>query len=290
MANDNSPTNKTENVVQRNVTTRANKRQALGSPPLATTTTEGLLSRDDIREIVQEVVKAELSVMMAKLSDSLKSMLNMELQPVNAKIDEMDKSMKFISNQYEDLLKEHTKSKETLIEVQKENSIMKNTVSSLKVRLDQLEQQTRSNNVEIQCVPERKQEDLFKITSDLVKVVGCDVGGINPDSTRPRSIIVQLASPRLRDEFLASVINFNKKNSENKLNSTHLGYPGPKTAIYVTEHLSPTHKALHAAARLKAKELGFKFIWIRGGRIFMRKTEESEHIMIRNMDTLNKLS
>lgn len=301
MADDESPTNKTEKVIQRNVTTRTYKRQALGSPPHPTTTAEGMLSRDDIREIVEEVVKTELSVMLAKFSDSLKAMLNRELQPINSKIDAMDESMNFINSQYEDLLKEHTASKETITELQKENSVLKNTMSSLKVRLDQLEQQTRSNNVEIQCIPEKKQEDLFKITSDLVKVIGCDVGGrdilhctrvarLNPDSTRPRSIIVQLASPRLRDHFLASVINFNKKNKENKLNSTHLGYPGTKTPIYVTEHLSPTYKALHAAARLKARELGFKFVWVRGGRIFMRKQEESEHIMVRNMDTLNKLS
>uniref|UniRef100_A0A2A4J8C8 FP protein C-terminal domain-containing protein n=1 Tax=Heliothis virescens TaxID=7102 RepID=A0A2A4J8C8_HELVI len=213
----------------------------------------------------------------------------------------MDASMKFMNNQYEDLLKEHATSMEAVRELQKENFMIKSTMSSLKIRLEQLEQQTRSNNVEIQCLPEKKQENLFNIVSDLSKTVGCSlenrdilhctrIAKLNPEKNRPRSIIVQLASPRIRDQFLASVINFNKANRENKLNTTHLGFTGPKTAIYVMEHLSPTYKSLHAAARLKAKELGYKFVWVRGGKIFLRKAEETEHIMVKNMDILNKLS
>ena len=294
-----SPTNKTENTPLRNVSNaRGNKRQALGSPPQATT---DVLSRNDVREIIEEVMKTELSLMLSKFNDNMNNILNRELKPIKEKIASMDDSMKFMNSQYEDLLKEHAASKEAIKELHRENNDMKNNISVLKVRFDQLEQQARSNNVEIQCLPEKKQEHLFEIVSELSKVVGCimqdkdilhctRIAKLKPDNTRPRSIVVQFASPRVRDQFLASTINFNKSNKENKLNSSHLGYPGPKTAIFVTEHLSPTNKALHAAARIRAKELGYQFIWVRGGRIFMRKNQESEHILVRNMETLSKLA
>lgn len=300
MDDDTSPKNKHEKASLRNVsTTRGNKRQALGSPPQVTT--EKLLSRDDVREIIQDVMKSELSIMLSKLNETIMAILNRELQPINAKIAAMDDSMKFMNSQYEDLIKEHVSSKETVIQLRKENLEMSKIVNLLNVRVDQLEQQTRSNNIEIQCLPEKKHENLFDIVSEISKVSGCvmenrdilhctRVAKLNPNNTRPRSIVVQLASPRLRDNFLASIVNFNKNNKDNKLNSGHLGYSGPKTAIFVTEHLSPTYRALHAAARIKARELGYKFVWIRSGRIFMRKVQESEHIMVRNMDTLNKLT
>lgn len=300
MADDTSPTNKNEITPLRNVsTTRGNKRQARGSPPQETT--ENVLSRNDVRDIIQEVMKTELSLMLSKLNETMIEILNKKLQPINAKIDAMDDSMKFINRQYEDLLKENASSKETIKELQKENLEMTNNINSLKVRVDQLEQQARANNIEIQCLPEKKQENLLNIVSEISKVTGlvlenrdilhCTrVAKLNSNNPRPRSIVVQLASPRLRDQFLASITNFNKSNKDNKLNSEHLGYSGPKTAIFVTEHLSPTYRALHAAARNKAKELGYKFVWVRGGRIFMRKVQESEHIMVRNMDTLNKLT
>lgn len=300
MADDTSPINNHEKAPLRNVsTTRGNKRQALGSPPQATT--ENILSRDDVRDIIQEVMKTELSTLLSKFNETMIATLNKELQPINEKIAAMDNSMQFMNSQYEDLLKEHASSKETIIELQKENLEMSKNINSLNARVDQLEQQTRSNNVEIQCLPEKKHENLLNIVSEISKVTGCvvenrdilhctRVAKLNPNNTRPRSIVVQLASPRLRDEFLASIINFNKKNKDNKLNSVHLGYAEPKTAIFVTEHLSPTYRALHAAARVKARELAYKFVWIRNGRIFMRKVQESEHIMVKNMDTLNKLT
>lgn len=303
MADDTSsttPTYKHENTLCNVSNTRGSRRQAVGSPPQSSTENI-LISRDDVREIVQEVMKAELSIMLSKLNETMNAILNRELQPINAKIAAMDDSMKFINSQYEDLLKEHASSEEIITKLQKENLEMSNNIKLLNVRMDQLEQQTRSNNIEIQCLPEKKDENLFHIVSEISKVAGfvvenrdilhCTrIAKLNPNSTRPRSIVVQLASPRLRDQFLASIINFNKRNKDNKLNSVHLGYSGPKTAIFVTEHLSPTYRALHAAARHKSKELGYQFVWIRGGRIFMRKTQESEHIVVRNMETLNKLT
>ncbi|XP_047040179.1 uncharacterized protein LOC124644713 [Helicoverpa zea] len=300
MADDTSPTNKHEKAPLRNVsTTRGNKRQALGSPPQETT--EKLLSRHDVREIIEEVMETKLSIMLAKFNDTMIALLNSKLQPINEKISAMDDSLKFINSQYEDLLKEHVSSKDTIIELQKENLEMRNNIKTLNMRVDQLEQQSRANNIEIQCLPEKKHENLFNIVSEIAKVSGCvmesrdilhctRVAKINPNNSRPRSIVVQLASPRIRDQFLASIINFNKNNKDNKLNSMHLGYPGQKSAIFVTEHLSPTYRALHAAARTKAREIGYSFVWIRNGRIFMRKTQESEHILVRNMDTLKKLT
>ncbi|XP_063893065.1 uncharacterized protein LOC135117574 [Helicoverpa armigera] len=259
-----------ENTSMRNIsTTRGNKRQAVGSPPVSPNA-EDIVTRANIREIIEDVLKTELSRALSDFDDRMKVLLNKELQPINDKISGMEASLNFMNNQYEDLLKEHATSTEAVRELQKENSEMKTTMSSLKTRLEQLEQQTRSNNVEIQCLPEKKQENLFNIVSELSKTVGCSienkdilhctrVAKLNPEN-RPRSIIVQLASPRIRDQLLASVINFNKSNRDNKLNSMHLGFAGPKTSIYVTEHLSPTYKSLHASARLKAKELGYKFV------------------------------
>ncbi|CAK1584852.1 unnamed protein product [Parnassius mnemosyne] len=97
-------------------------------------------------------------------------------------------------------------------------------------------------------------------------------------------------SPRTRDTFLAASIMYNKANPNEKLNSNLLGIGGAKENVYVVEHLSPTNKYLHAAARKKAKELNYKFVWVRRGRIFMRKSETSDYKYIRDLETLDSLS
>lgn len=97
-------------------------------------------------------------------------------------------------------------------------------------------------------------------------------------------------SVNVRDQLLASVKNYNKsKKPEDKLNTSHIGLSCEKKPIYVIEHLSPSNKALHAAARLRAKEKKYKYVWIRNGKIFVRKADHSDFIMIKDTSSLEKI-
>lgn len=98
----------------------------------------------------------------------------------------------------------------------------------------------------------------------------------DPISSRPKSIVVQFNSPRIRDTFLAASIQYNKTNPEDKLNSHVLGISGKKESIFIAEHLSPTNKMLHAEARNKGKNKNYKFVWVQNGKIFVRKSEGSD--------------
>lgn len=114
---------------------------------------------------------------------------------------------------------------------------------------------------------------------------------IKSTNTRPRSVVVQFSSPRVRDTFLAASIKYNKSKhvKDEKLNSKLLGIGGKTENIYVVEHLSPSNKALHAAARQRGKEMHYKYVWVRNGKIFMRKTDDSDYKYIRDQETLDKL-
>ncbi|CAH2093515.1 unnamed protein product [Euphydryas editha] len=214
---------------------------------------------------------------------------------------DMRSSMDFMNSKLESLLKEHEETKKEMVELQKENSVLKSNVKDLNARVNALEQSARSTNVEIQCVPERRSENLVQIVTQLGAVVGCTVkqeqivpctriAKIKPNSSRPKSVVVQFANKRIRDEFLAVSINFNReKIKEEKLNSSYLGFNGEKSPIFVVDHLSPTNKALHAAARSTAKEKGYKHVWVRNGRIFMRKTDGSDYILVHDLESLNNL-
>lgn len=280
-----------------NVTKRNTKRVALSSPPVNTC----CVTRDDVREIVKEVIRDELRQITSSIKTSISNVLTTELKNLKSEITEIKESMNFINCQYEDFLKEHESNKEHINELRENNSTIQCTLDNFTSQINSLEQRARSNNLEIQCVPENKRENLLSIVMKLSDVIGSNisidnisnctrVAKSNRTSHRPRNIIVQFVSPRMRDEVLASVIKFNKSNQQNKLNTGHLGYEGEKKAIFVSEHLSPTNKALHAAARSKAKELGYKYVWVRNGRIFMRKDDQSDLITINSITTLDKLN
>uniref|UniRef100_A0A2A4IXU4 FP protein C-terminal domain-containing protein n=1 Tax=Heliothis virescens TaxID=7102 RepID=A0A2A4IXU4_HELVI len=281
----------------RNVsTTRGNKRPALNSPPETATA----ITSEEVRSIVQEVIKAEFATMIQQINSSIVSIVNGELAPIRKDVEELKASLSFHTSEFDKFQSEHVELKNTARELKDENLKLQNTVADLSQRLNYLEQQTRANNLELQCVPENKNENLYTIVKQLGSVVDCEIkdsdishctriAKLNTSNTRPRSIVVQLASPRIRDQLLASVIDYNKNKTHEKLNTADFGMAGNKSPVFVAEHLSPAYKALHAATRLKAKEKGYKYVWVRNGRIFVRKSDGDEHIFIKSIDILSKL-
>lgn len=269
---------------------RSNKRPALFSPP------DHSASAPVTREEIQDMMDG----MLAKLQLTIGNLLNDKLKPIKEEIQDVKDSMNFLNDQYEEFIKEHKIYKKRMQVLERQNERLTSAVKDMSDRINNMEQYARVNNLEIQCLPENKNENLLELVKKLGSVVGFDIkkdtilhvtriAKIDKSSTRPRSIVVQCSSPRIRDEFLAANIKFNRMNVNDKLNTQHMGIDGAKRPIYVIEHLSPYNKQLHAAARVKAKELGFKYVWTRNGKIIMRRNDSSPFCIIYNKDCLDKL-
>lgn len=249
------------------------------------------LSASNIRDIIREELKLLFT-----------NQIHPEIQEVRNVMSSLEATVNQFSVELEKVKAEQIEQTKKTEALKSETEVLKSTNAKLLSRLAQIEQHTRSSNVEIQCVPENKHENLINTVIQLGKVIKCPINEtqihycsrlakFNNSSPRPRSILVKFNSPRLRDEFLAATSKFNKTNREEKLNTSHLGIGGnKKSAIYVAEHLTHENKSLHAAARSTAKKLGYKFVWVRDSRIYMRKDEQSNHIYVKDIDLLNKLS
>lgn len=218
---------------------------------------------------------------------------------MNKTIEEIKSSISFVCSQYDDLNKILNEKIHIVDALKIENDDLRSEVSKMNLKMESIEQQLRSSNLEIQCMPEHKNENLLNIINQMAKIVSYDlkeseianyhrVPKLNKDSKRPRAIVVKFTSPRVRDNILASIKKFNKEHPQEKLNSAHLGFTGSKQAVYVEEHLSPVNKKFHATARAVAKEKQYKFVWIRGGKVFIRKDINSRSILV-NSVTLNTL-
>ncbi|CAG4967489.1 unnamed protein product [Colias eurytheme] len=292
--------NKNDNTPIRNIsTTRGSKRQALNSPPMDPE--HSLIIRDSVREAVDEAIKENMKEMFSKIHDNIRAAIVKEFKPIKEELSQLKDSMNFINSSYEEFKRDIESYKSKVLALENQNIRLINAVDDLQSRINQSEQQLRQNNVELQCVPERNNEDLVKIVNNLCTTIQSNINEkdilhctrtakANRASNRPRSIIIQLSSAKVRDELLASTSKYNKSNPQNKLNSTHLGISGASSPVYVSEHLSPANKAIHAATRIKAKDKGYKFVWIRNGRIYLRKNEGSELIFVKSLDILNKIN
>ncbi|CAH2097778.1 unnamed protein product [Euphydryas editha] len=267
------------------------------SNPSPTTESNEILSLQNVRDLIQEAMDGLLD----RIDRRITKIIEAKTKEIFKEINSVKESINYLNAQYEDMQKElHQKSKE-IEKITNENGTLRAIVKDLGTRLSIIEQQSRMCNLEIQCIPEHKTENLTNVILQIGKVSGYElqegdihkctrIAKMNPENKRPRSVVVKFSNPRVRDTFMANVMKFNKKNRDNKLNTSHIGIGGEKKSIYVVDHLTPETKKIHAKTREWAKKLQYKYVWVKNGRVFLRKTETSEHIMIRDLTQLESLS
>lgn len=255
----------------------------------------------DMLNIIRKEIRTAIA---AEFTSTVKSCLKTELDDFRrdlALLRDLNNSVQFISDKFDQMKKELDSNKEKIVKLKSENEALKNDIRDISFRLNALEQYTRQENVELSGIPENKSENIVKTVMQLSKAVSFNlqendvlsafrIRKLDATSSRPRSIVIKLRSTSIRDELLASVIKFNKaNNTKEKLNSQHLGYGGTKQPIYVSEHLSPLNKRIHAATRKAASEKNYKFVWVRDGRILIRKDEKSPAKQITSLEAIARL-
>ncbi|KAG6454436.1 hypothetical protein O3G_MSEX008699 [Manduca sexta] len=254
-------------------------------------------------EVTNESLRAMIREEVGRaIQDAVREIMDEKFVKVTELLNNFQQSLSFFNETYEEMKRSLEEKNAKIHDLENKNTALQVSVKDITKRINQLEQHARASNVELQCVPEHRAENLVNTVKQLATVIKCNINDseilhctriakINPTNKRPRSIIVKFSSPRIRNSFLAAAITYNKTNKKDKLSSAHLGISTDNPApIYVVEHLSPENKSIHAAARLRSKELGYKYLWVRNGKIFMKKEESSETLLINNFEKLRNLT
>lgn len=281
-----------ENLSIEHITTRKKQSSPLHTPRSLCS------SPDRDNELVMAISDQVLKAIKTEIPMMISTVFKSELTTIKNDLLEFRQSMDFLSTMHDQM----KQTIETLVKdnvlLLKENNAMKLTITELSDRLNSMEQHLRQNNLEIHGVPEHHNENLPNLLQQCARVVGyplnesnivkCTrVAKLNKENKSPRTIIVKFGTVKNRDELFSAVYRYNKSNPKEKLNTALLGIAGDKKPIYVSEHLSPLNKSLHAAARKKAKDLGYQFVWIKNSRIYVRKTTDSKYIHIKNNGSLD---
>ena len=249
-------------------------------------------------EELKSYIDNKLKEATQKILSSFRSTLTAEITSLNKTMEELRSSVAFVGSQYDQLNSTIAENAKIVDDLQKENTRLSGDLRDIKGKLAVLDQQSRACNLEIQCVPEHRSENLLTIIKHLSKTIATDITDtdivsvhripkINSDSERPRNIVIKFSYPRVKDKILAAAKKFNRSHVTEKLNTSHIGIAGKKQPIYVVEHLSSENKKLHAAARNFAKEKQYEFVWVRSGRVFVRKDTKSKAHLITSESVLH---
>lgn len=243
-----------------------------------------------------------------QLTKIIENLLDKKLNPIVkaldevsvqiAKIDNIEQSLNFLSDKYDDLLSKVTKMEGTNKSLVEENTFLRkslhdtnNNLDQLKYELNNIEQYSRRECLEIRGIPvlsgENTNEIILKIGEQIgVRIKDDDISISHRLATASRNenhskresaIIVKFTRRDIRDQFYKA-----RKNLRNKTTRDIGMLRCTEHKIYVAENLTQCNRKLFNKCLEAKKQLNYKFIWTMYGKIFLRKDDTSPSISIKN--------
>ncbi|CAK1585738.1 unnamed protein product [Parnassius mnemosyne] len=231
-----------------------------------------------------------------------------ELQKLSCQLtplQEVINDIRSIKNDISELRKFNENVKEKMDTFDKRIQAIENAnqeLSSLKLQLRKLEddvnekdQWLRSNNVEIKGVPFKPGENLFDIIDKLGNKITYPVpkNAVNyvtrvqtrdTGSSNTKPIIVSFTNKYMKEDFIAA-----SRHSKLNISAEDIGLKG-KNRIYINDHLSYAKKMLLNKTKTLTKEKNYQYVWVKHGKIFVRKTDTSYVFNIKSESDLVKIN
>lgn len=242
--------------------------------------------------------KEENDLKISQLSDDINKGIRGELTKLNSCFHELRASLEHTDQDLKDVKKRVTELeiKSSIIEQLKSQvGHLHGVVSDLELERRRDRQRARMLNLEMVGVPESKNESLRDYVMRLADRAGVllrseDIDHVNrvqkmiPNKKYPRNIVFRLSSQTHKDNFLSSLRKFRN------ITTTDLGIPGDIHKVFINEHLTPENKMLYKFCKEEAKNMGFQYVWVRNCRIYVRKNDQSPHVLIESETDLKKIT
>jgi hypothetical protein len=240
----------------------------------------------------------------------LEKLFDEKLKPVLIVTNNLEKklegilhSLDFISSQYDAIQQKYEKYEAMLKESCQENDRLKSEVFRLnsvvqvqKNVINDLEQYTRRDCLEIKGIPQSESENTDLIVQQLGRKIGIDVKDEDisvshrlpisrqADQNRDPLIIVKFVRRNVRDKYYEARKNLRGKSTR------ELGFSKVvENPIFIGESLTKQNKLLFNKCLDIKRKHGYKFIWTRMGKIYMRANERERAVLISSDKDLQKL-
>lgn len=223
-----------------------------------------------------------LPELLAKVDSLL--MLKAEFTRLCTVVNDVEETVKFLSAKYDDVVEQLKADKEEASAHRKEmNQLQEKMLAQellihrLQQGLNDSEQYNRNANMEIHGLKSEEGENLTEFLHELAEKLELqkprndEVLAVHrlPSKKASPPILVRFASVAVRNRWFAA---------RGKLQSLFKSEPSDQ--LYFNENLTQINRRLLWLARTTGKKEGYKFVWVRGGKIFVKKDEGATLIRI----------
>jgi regulator of replication initiation timing len=173
--------------------------------------------------------------------------------------------------------------------LREQNTKLKSDIVLLDKRMNILEQKVIENYVEIMGVPEANNENCVKIIETIAEAVGVKTTVIkafrikSKINNKSRKIIAELQSKQIKKEIMDNA-------KKSKLTGKLVNNNWNNDNIYINDSLTQYNRNLFFKTRVYARDFGYKFVWFKNLKLFIKKNENTNAIFIDNESSLFKLT
>lgn len=244
----------------------------------------------------------------SKLIDNLKEefraildSVHKQMSSLKAEISVLSDKTKFLESDNLSLRAELSKIRS--VEPSSVSEELRDRMVRLQCDIEERDQWTLLNDLEVAGVPESKGESALHIVSAIATKLGMSlderdivhaarVGAVRDNvedgkaakPSRPRPIVVRLVRRALRDALLKGA------RVRRGATTADLGLPDHQPrSFYINERLTRFNRILLGKARDFGNRLRWRFVWSKDGRVLARKTETSKVYRIRSECDLDRV-
>lgn len=236
-------------------------------------------------------LRVEIRAELREFRDTVERELRKELRDIKASLTFINKMYKDTKSELATVRSENKNLKSDNVRLQSTCEALEKQVKSNSSRLLHCEQYSRNANIEIKGVPPQATENLTQLLIKLGEVSNEPITASDievchrvPVAGKPseKNIVVQFTHRSKRNALL-------EKTRRLRLTATDLGV-NTQVPVFVNKHLCPELKKLLGQTTSRKREQGWRYVWVRNGQIYARKTEDSSAVKVSSTDDLAKIT
>ncbi|KAI5642523.1 hypothetical protein NE865_05550 [Phthorimaea operculella] len=178
-------------------------------------------------------------------------------------------------------------------------TLLETTIAQLQEEIQERDQETLANDVEITGIPEEGNENTTHLLLAIGKKLGMNleasefvkasrVGPTRQPSeegkpSRPRPIAVRFVHRERRDALLQAA------RTRRKISTEGLGLSGSSRPFYINERLTKHNRQLFHKSREVGLRLNWKFVWTRDGKVYARQEQGKARHRLRSEADLTRV-
>lgn len=224
-----------------------------------------------------------VAAMLTSISQKLDTLL-----PLRGQMSDLEKSVKYLSSKYDDILRHMSQQDKDIKQLTKrvehiEQSAAEAEITKLKADVNALEWRSRRQNLEVHGVPATANEDLMAKVNEVANRLEV------PELTQSDVVTVHRL-PSKPDKTPGIIVRFANQGTRDKWLEGRRKLTRGQNSVYLQENLTTSDKALLWMTKEWAKANGYRYVWFRSGKVFIRKGEGEQALVIRSKSDLDKIT